>query len=71
MKRIPPVTEVFMVVWSGGYEAPDYVVTKTEDDAWNLAAQWVLDADDDEGDVVDVLKIDLVNFNVTRLEADE
>jgi hypothetical protein len=64
MKR-KKMNEFFLVVWSGGYEAPSYVLKDSELEAWGQAEEWTQDMQD--GDTVDVLRVDTVNKTVTRL----
>ena len=56
----------FMVVWSGGYEAPSYQVLNTEQEAWDKSAEYIPDMQD--GDTIDVLRIDMAKKTVERLE---
>lgn len=56
----------FMVAWSGGYEAPSYQVFNTEQEAWDKAKEYAKDMQD--GDTIDVLRIDMAQKTVVRLE---
>lgn len=58
---------IYMVVWSGGYEAPSYVLKDTRDEAFEQAAEWAKDMT--ENDTIDVLELDTKNKTVARLEA--
>lgn len=62
--------DIFIVVWSGGYEAPSYVVKRTEAEAWAQAKEWLAEADE-EGDWIDVLHLDLTTLILRRLEDKE
>lgn len=62
----PAGGEIFVVAWTGGYEAPSYVVKLTEEQAWDQAGAWLADAHED-GDTIDVLRVDLATAEVTRL----
>lgn len=62
------VPEVFLVVWSGGYDAPQYGARATEDEAWALAGEWAADIKEGE-DTIDVLRLDTATMAVERLEA--
>jgi len=58
--------DLYMVVWSGGYEAPQYQVLDTDIAAWALAQSWADDMDD-ESDWIDVLRINGSDLSVERL----
>ncbi len=47
---------IFIVVWSGGLEAPSYSQRPTREEAFDLAAEWWSDADEDS-DWIDVLEV--------------
>lgn len=65
-ERNHPMEEIFIVAWTGGYEAPSYEAKSNEADAWNLANEYVEDLED--GDTLDVLRVNLRNFTIERLE---
>jgi len=57
---------VYVVVWSGGYEMPQYFATYSEAMAWRTAVDWA--ADMEEGaETVDVLKISLDLLTIEHL----
>lgn len=58
---------IYIVVWSGGYEAPSYAAHNSEKEAFKQAKEWWNDADA-EVDSVDVLAIDIKTLQVKRLE---
>lgn len=58
---------IYMVVWSGGYEAPSYSLYHNEKAAFKQANNWWSDADK-ESDSMDVLAIDIKTLEVKRLE---
>lgn len=60
-----PLTEAFILVWSGGYESPQYQVHSTLDDAQEIGRDWQDEATD--GDTIDILRLDLTNLGLTRL----
>jgi hypothetical protein len=60
--------EVYLVLWSGGYEAPQYEVKATEEEAWALARSWLAECREDESNWIDVLRLDPVSMNIDRLE---
>jgi hypothetical protein len=47
----------YVVVFSGGYEAPSYFATHDENEARHKMAEWIEVSDEDEGDTVDLLRI--------------
>lgn len=59
--------KLWMTVWSGGYEAPSYQLHPTLEDAINTATAWADDADEDEGDWVDVLELNVDQRTIRRL----
>lgn len=63
-------TEVFLVAWTGGYEAPQYATRPTEAEAMDLGREWYEDSNG-ETDTVDVLRLNLADGSVTRLHPDE
>lgn len=64
------MTELFVIAWTGGYEATSYTVKLTEQSAWEQARIWWEDADKEE-DSIDVLRIDLNTLTMERLEDPE
>ena len=58
---------IYIVVWSGGYEAPSYAAHNSEKEAFKRAIDWQKDADDDS-DWIDVLSVDTKTLQVKRLE---
>lgn len=58
--------EVFIVVWSGGYEAPTYIARPTKEEAIVIGRDWTKDMED--GDTVDILRINLTNMTLERVE---
>lgn len=62
--------DVFLVVWSGGYDAPQYALRGADVEAWALAQTWGEDMREGE-DTVDVLRIDLATMTVERLGSHE
>ncbi len=58
---------IYIVVWSGGVEAPSYAAHNTEKEAWKRANNWWKDADEDN-DSVDVLSVDTKTLVIKRLE---
>lgn len=61
------MAEVFVIAWTGGYEAPSYTVKATAAEAWTQAEEWWKDAKEGE-DTLDVLRIDLTTMTIERLE---
>lgn len=64
------MTELFVIAWTGGYEATSYTVKTTAADAWAQAKEWWADADP-EVDSIDVLRINLTTLTMERLERSE
>ena len=59
------MTEVFIIVWSGGYDPPQYEVRPNRTEAFALAKSWAEDME--EGvDTVDVLRLDLDSMTIER-----
>lgn len=57
---------IYLVVWSGGYEAPQYSAYTEAEKAMAVALEWAEDME--EGvDTIDVLRIDQ-NLAVERVE---
>lgn len=65
-----PNIEIYLVSWSGGYEAPSYQAFDNETKAWEIAHEWAEMMAEGE-DQIDVLKITLPDMNVVRLEASQ
>ena len=67
--KVPPLpTSVYIVAWTGGYEAPSYTAFFDEARAWDQAYEWVEEME--EGvDTIDVLRLDLPSLKMERLEA--
>lgn len=59
-------TELFIIAWTGGYEATSYTVKSTAAEAWTQAELWWDDADQ-EGDTMDILRLDLTTLTLERL----
>lgn len=58
----------YILAWTGGYEPPSYKAVATEEEAWALANEWASEMD--EGDTIDVLRIDVNDpLYIERLEA--
>jgi hypothetical protein len=51
------MTEIFVIVWSGGYEIPQYEIKNTLEGAQKAAIDWRSDAS--EEDVIDIIRVDL------------
>lgn len=60
--------KLYIVTWAGGYDVPSYVATRSEDEAFEIAARWMLDAREGE-DTIDVLELDTDTLRMARLEA--
>jgi hypothetical protein len=64
--------DIFIIVWSGGDEPPQYEIRPTEKAAWQLALTWEVDAQDnfDESEYwIDVIKINTSSpLNIERLK---
>lgn len=60
--------DVFLVVWSGGYDAPQYELRGADVEAWALARTWREGMRQGE-DTIDVLRIDLDAMTVERLDS--
>jgi hypothetical protein len=61
------LNEAYLVVWSGGYEAPQYELRLTREGAVETALTWMEDME--EGvDTIDVLRLNLTNLTVERVE---
>lgn len=65
---------IFIVAWTGGLESPQFDARSTDTDAHALAEKWAEDLDRDEGDRIDVLRIDTdllrtdpANFSIETL----
>lgn len=64
-----PGPEVFIAVWSGGYEEPQYQVFVSRAAAvCKVAEAWLPDYRESNGDVIDILRIDLDTLQITSLE---
>lgn len=61
---------IYIVVWSGGYEAPSYAAHRTEKEAWKQANDWWKDADEDS-DSIDVIALNTESLSLKRLERPE
>ena len=61
---------VYVVSWTGGYEAPCYVAFWDEAQAWERAHKWARDMKESE-DTIDVLRIRLMPLSIERLEQDD
>jgi len=59
---------IYIVAWTGGYEAPSYHAFMTENEAMRQAEEWWADADQD-ADSLDVLRINPNDMTITRVEA--
>ena len=60
----------YLVVWSGGYEAPSYEMFFTAEEAFTQAKSWEEDIQD--GDWIDVLKLRVVGgLSVKQLDVKE
>lgn len=59
---------LFMVVWSGGYEAPSYALKPTKKEAFALAETWAEDADLENGDWIDVLRLTDLDTQMPTVE---
>jgi hypothetical protein len=57
--------EVFVIAFTGGYEAPSYEVKATVEEALSVAETWAEDLED--GDTIDVLRINVKNFTLSRV----
>jgi len=57
---------VFIVAWTGGYEAPSYVVFATEEEAIKQAKEWWADADED-ADSIDILRLNPTDLTIERI----
>ena len=60
---------IYIVVWSGGLEAPSYSQRPTQEEAFDLAAEWWVDANE-ESDWIDVLEVK-EDGTITRLEVSD
>lgn len=58
---------IYMIVWSGGYEAPSYDIKATLTEALAQARKWAEDIDEDQGDWIDVLEINTETLAVNRV----
>ncbi len=58
---------IYIVVWSGGHEAPSYAAHNSEKEAFTRATEWQKDMDK-ESDWIDVLAVDTKTMQVKRLE---
>ena len=58
--------KIYIVAWSGGYDAPSYAVKLNAEEAMTQGKEWMKDAED--GDWVDVLEVDPKAGTVKRLE---
>lgn len=47
----------YLVIWSGGYEQPQYASKGTENAALKVAKDWIVDFKEGE-DTLDILRID-------------
>lgn len=61
-------SDIYIVAWTGGYEAPSYHAFMTENEAMRQAEEWWADADQD-ADSLDVLRINPNDMTITRVEA--
>lgn len=59
---------IYLVVWSGGYDTPQYELKRTEEAAVKLANEWSEAADLEEGDVIDILRLDLVGLTLDTIQ---
>lgn len=62
------VTEIFIVAWSGGYEEASYAAKPDEESAREQFESWKSDAKIDQGDSVDLLRINLSTMAIEALE---
>lgn len=60
--------KMYLVVWSGGYEAPNYVLFRSLIEAKLQADRWRLDMDENEGDYIDVLELNITKNTIERVE---
>jgi len=58
---------IYIVVWSGGLEAPSYSLYNSEKEAFAQAVDWWKEADE-ERDWIDVLAINTKTLQVKKLE---
>lgn len=54
---------IYLIAWTGGYEAAQYAVMPTETDARALARSWAEDADE-ETDSIMVYEIDAAHCTI-------
>lgn len=58
--------KLYIVAWTGGAEIPSYQASRTESEAFDIAARWMLDVE--EGfETVDVLELDTDTLRMARL----
>lgn len=57
----------YMVEFGGGYEPPSHTFKTTSSEAWQQAEEWAKDMDADEGDYVDVIRMDWSTGSCERL----
>lgn len=48
---------MYLVAWTGGYEAPSYFASPFREVAIAKAVEWAADADFENGDSMDILRI--------------
>ena len=61
--------QIFIAVWSGGLEAPSYAAHATREIAIaKVAEAWLPDYNEEEGDTIDILSLDLKTLRLERLE---
>jgi hypothetical protein len=56
---------LYLIVWSGGYEVPQYAAVDNEAEAWKIALDWKKEMD--EGEVIDVLKVHFYSMVIDHL----
>lgn len=61
---------LWVIVWTGGYEAPSYSVKSNKTEAFELAQKWAMDAKEGE-DTIDVLEINSETCEIRRVEWEE
>lgn len=59
----------YMVEFGGGYEAPSHTFKVTSSEAWKQAEEWAKDMNKEQGDYVDVIRMDWSTGSCERLYA--
>lgn len=57
----------YMVEFGGGYEPPSHTFKVTSSEAWKQAEEWAKDMNADEGDYVDVVRMNWATGSCERL----